>query len=85
MIDALVLAAVAYAGYAAAPAWWALVGAAMLTIANWWTKLRLLRQHPRVPLSTKMTTYLVVSIGINLGFAAASLLVGRILARLLQD
>jgi hypothetical protein len=55
-----------------------------MTAAGWWRKVRLLRQHPQVPFSTKMTTYLVVSIAINLGVATLALLAGRIARHLLQ-
>ncbi len=48
-----------------------------MTFGGWWRKVQLLRQHPQVPFSTKMTTYLVVSIVINIGLAAASYLAGR--------
>jgi hypothetical protein len=82
MLEFLILAGVAWAGYAGASGWWAPLAATAMTVAGWWRKVRLLRQHPQVPFSTKMTTYLVVSIAINLGFAIASLLIGRA-ARLL--
>ena len=55
-----------------------------MTFGGWWRKVRLLRQHPQVPFSTKMTTYLVVSIVINLAFATLSLLAGRAARYLLQ-
>ena len=45
--------------------------------------MKLLRQHPQVPFSSKMTTYLVASIAINLGFATLALLAGRALRLLL--
>ena len=61
-----------------------LLAAAAMTVAGWWRKVRLLRQHPQVPFSTKMTTYLVVSIAINLGVATLALLAGRIARHLLQ-
>lgn len=79
MLEFLILAAVAAAGYADAPGWSALLGAGVITFAGWWRKVRLLRRHPRVPFNTKMTTYLVVSIVINLGFALASYLGGQVL------
>ena len=82
MLEFLILAGVAVAGYADKSAWWVLPAAAAMTIGGWWRKVRLLRQHPQVPFSTKMTTYLVASIAINLGFATLSLLAGRT-ARLL--
>jgi hypothetical protein len=84
MLDALVLTTVAVAGYLDAPGWTALAGAAALTVAGWWRKVALLRQHPKVPFSSKMTTYLVVSVAINLGFAAASLVIGRAARLFLQ-
>ena len=61
-----------------------LPAAAAMTIGGWWRKVRLLRQHPQVPFSTKMTTYLVASIAINLGFATLSLLAGRTVRLLLH-
>jgi hypothetical protein len=77
MLEFLILASLAFAGYAGASGWWVLLAAAAMTIAGWWRKVNLLRQHPQVPFSSKMTTYLVASIAINLAFAMASLLVGR--------
>jgi hypothetical protein len=79
MLEALIFAAVAAAGYADAPWWSAPLGAGAVTLTAWWRKVQLLRQHPRVPFSTKMTAYLVVSILINLGFALGSHLAGRLL------
>lgn len=80
MQELVVFTAMAFMGYWDAPAWSVPAGAAVLTAAAWWRKLQLLRQHPQVPLSTKMTTYLVVSIAINIGLAAAGLLAGRLAA-----
>jgi hypothetical protein len=77
MLEMAILAGLAAAGYFDQPGWWVLPGAIAMTIASWWRKVKLLRQHPQVPFSTKMTTYLVVSIGINLAFAAMSLIAGR--------
>jgi hypothetical protein len=79
MLEFLILAGVAWAGYADAAGWWLLVGAAAMTVAGWARKIRLLRQHPQVPLSTKMTTYLIVSVGINVAFAVLALIAGRVL------
>ncbi|HEY7084056.1 MAG TPA: hypothetical protein VH519_04505 [Hyphomicrobiaceae bacterium] len=78
MLEVLILAAVAAAGYADAPWWSVLLGAGAVTLRPWWRKVQLLRQHPRVPFSTKMTAYLVVSIVINLGFALGGYLAGRL-------
>jgi len=81
MLELLILAAVAVAGYAGASSWSMPAGAVALTIASWWRKVRLLRQYPQVPFSSKMTTYLVVSIVINVVFSAASYIVGHALRR----
>jgi hypothetical protein len=48
-----------------------------MTVGGWWRKMQLLRQHPRVPFSSKMTTYLVVSIVINVVVASACYVAGR--------
>lgn len=79
MLDFVILAGLAYTGYAGGPGWWVLAGAAAMTAAGWWRKVRLLRQHPQVPFSTKMTTYLIVSVVINLAYAATGLFAGRVL------
>lgn len=83
MLDLLILAAVCWAGYADATPWWAVVGAGMMMVGGWLPKMALLRQHPRVPFSSKMTTYLVVSVGINLAFAWGSYVTGHALRWLL--
>lgn len=77
MLEFLILAAMAFAGYAGGSGWLALAGAGAMTVGGWWRKMQLLRQHPQVPFNSKMTTYLVASIAINIGFATAGLLVGR--------
>ena len=76
MLEFVILAAMAVAGYEGGSAWLALAGAAAMTIGGWWRKMGLLRQHPQVPFSSKMTTYLVVSIAINLALAMVSLIAG---------
>jgi hypothetical protein len=85
MLELLILTAVAVAGYADASSWSMPAGAVGLTIASWWRKVRLLRQHPQVPFSSKMTTYLVVSIVIYIGLAAASYIAGHVLRRWLGN
>jgi len=80
MKELLVLGGMAAAGYAMAPLWVVPVGAGFLTLAGWWRKLRPLRRAPQVPFSTKMTAYLVVSVVIDLAFASASYVMGRMLA-----
>jgi hypothetical protein len=78
-LEFLILVGVAWAGFTQAAGWWVVAGAAAMTVSAWWRKIRLLRQHPQVPFSTKMTTYLVVSIGLNVVFAALALVAGRVL------
>jgi hypothetical protein len=78
MAEMLILAVVALAGYADLSGWWALLGACLLTVVGWARKVVLLRRRPQVPFSTKMTTYLVVSILINLVAATLAHVAGRI-------
>ena len=85
MLEFQILAVMALAGYADVSGWSVLAGATALTLASWWRKVCLLRQHPRVPFSSKMTTYLVVSIVINVVFSAASYIAGHALRRWLGD
>ncbi len=85
MLELLIVAAMAFAGYAGGSGWLPLAGAAAMTAGGWWRKVQLLRQHPRVSFSSKMTTYLVVSIVINLGLAGASYIAGNVLRRWLAD
>jgi hypothetical protein len=84
LLEFTIFAGIVWAGYAGHSGWLVPLGASLVTLAGWWRKMRLLRQHPQVPLSTKMRTYLVISIAINLAFAAASLLAGRLLSYLLR-
>ena len=77
MLELLILAGLAYAGYAGLPVWWVLPAAALVTAEGWWRKVSLLRQAPQVPFSSKMTTYLVVSIALNIGFAVTAYVLGR--------
>jgi hypothetical protein len=85
MQETIVLAVVVLAGYADGPGWAVLAGAAAVTAAGWWRKVRLLRQHPRVSFSVKMTGYLIVSIAINIVLAAVSYVVGQVLRRWLGE
>ena len=77
MLEYLILAAMAGVGYAGAPLWWVLPAVAAMTVAGWWTKVGLLRQHPRVSFSTKMKTYLVVGIILDTCLATACYMAGR--------
>jgi hypothetical protein len=85
MLELLILAAMASAGYAGGSRWLVLAGTAAMMVGGWWRKLQLLRQHPQVAFSSKMTTYLVVSVMINFGFAATSYIAGQVLRRWLGD
>ena len=85
MLEILILAAMACAGYAGGSGWLTLAGATAMTVGSWWRKVQLLREHPRVPFSSKMTTYLVVSIVINVCFSTASYIAGHVLRRWLGD
>ena len=49
MLEFVILAAMAVAGYEGGSAWLALAGAAAMTVGSWWRKVALLRQHPNVP------------------------------------
>jgi hypothetical protein len=81
MLEFLILTGVALAGYTQWPAWSVLAGAGATTVAGWWRKVRLLRQYPRVPFSTKMTTYLAVTVVFNVIFSAMSYVAGQVLRR----
>lgn len=85
MLELLILAAMAFAGYAGGSGWLTMAGATAMTVGAWWRKARLLRQHPRVPFSSKMTTYLIVSVAINIVFATTGYLAGKALRRWLGD
>jgi len=77
MVEFLILAGMAGVGYAGGPLWWVLPATAAMTVTGWWTKAGLLRQHPRVPFSTKMKTYLVVGIILDACLATACYMAGR--------
>jgi hypothetical protein len=78
MLELLILLIVALGGYLGASGWLVALGAAGLTIDGWALKLKLLRQHPSVPFSSKMATYFITGVLANLGFAALSYLAGRL-------
>src|SRR5262245_447568 len=56
MLEVLILAAVAAAGFADAPWWSALIGAGAGTLKACCRTIELRRHHPRVAVSTKMTS-----------------------------
>lgn len=65
-------------GYAGAPWWLVLPGAAGLTLSDWWMKLRLLYWEPSAAWSTKTTTYFVTGIVRDIGFTALAFGAGRV-------
>jgi hypothetical protein len=71
-----ILIVVAAVGFAGGPWWAAVLGAIALTIDGWRTTLGLLRQNPRVPLSSKKITYLLTGVLSNLVLAGLSYLAG---------
>jgi hypothetical protein len=78
MLEFMIIVILALGGYAGASGWLVLLGAAGLTIDGWAMKLKLLRQYPSVPFSSKMATYFITGVIANLGFAAMSYVLGRI-------
>jgi hypothetical protein len=76
-VDYLILALMVAVGYAGWPLWWVLPATAVMTAAAWWRKVGLLRQHPQVPFSSKMITYFVVGIVLDLLLATACHVTGR--------
>ena len=84
MLEYVMLLLVGLAGYADASWWLVPLAAGGLTIEGWWEKARLLRQHPRLPLSSKIVTYFVTGVIANIGFSALSFLCGRVVRRLLE-
>lgn len=79
MLIYVIILIMGLAGYAGAPVWFVLLGAAGLTLEGWWMKLRLLRQEPRMPWSSKITTYFVTGIVANIAYAALTYGAGRII------
>lgn len=79
LLDYLIILIVGLAGYADGPAWFVLVGAGGLTIEEWWRQLNLLRRHPSVPWSSKITTYFVTGVVSNLFFAALAFWFGMVM------
>jgi hypothetical protein len=76
-VEYVLLAAMAWVGYAGWAIWWVLPAVALMTVAGWWRKVALLRQAPGVPFSTKMITYFVVGIVLDLVLAILFYLAGR--------
>ena len=84
-VEYVVLAGMAWVGYAGWAIWWVLPAVAVTTAAGWWRKVYLLRQAPQVPLSSKMITYFVVGIVMNMILTAAGYLAGQVLRRWLAE
>ena len=73
-----VILAMGLAGYAGAPWWVALAGAACLALGSWRVQLWRLARQPRVAWSSKTTTYFVTGIVLDIGLAGLSFGAGRI-------
>jgi hypothetical protein len=78
-----VVAAMALAGYWAAPWWLVLAGAAPLTLGAWWTKLPPLGREPRVTWTSKTRTYLITGVVLDIALATLCFGAGRIARALL--
>lgn len=74
--------AMGLAGYAGAPWWLVLPGAACITLDSWGSKLWPLSRQPGISWSSKTTTYFVTGVILDLTLAALGFGAGRI-ARLL--
>src|SRR5262245_39999748 len=70
--------AMGLAGYAGAPWWLVLPGAACLTFDSWGSKLLPLDRHPRVSWSSKTTTYFVTGVCLDIVLAALGFGAGRL-------
>lgn len=84
-LEWITLIATAVAGYAGAPRAVILLAALALMLEPVWGKAWHLRQHPRVPLTTKMLTYLVSGAVVALLAAWLAFIVGAFLGTLLPD
>jgi len=78
MLTYAVILAMGLAGYARFSWWLVLPGAACLTLDGWWVKLWQLSREPRVPWSSKATTYFVTGVVFDIVLAALSFSTGRI-------
>jgi len=78
MLTYAVILVMGLAGYAGAPWWLALPGAACLTLDSWWVRLRRANRQPRVQWSSKATTYFVTGVVLDVVLAGLSFGVGRI-------
>jgi hypothetical protein len=83
MLSYAVILAMVLAGYAAAPWWLVLPGAACLTLDGWWAQLCRMGREPRVAWSSKATTYFVTGAVLNIALAAFSFGAGGLARALL--
>jgi hypothetical protein len=75
------IVAMSVAGYLQAPAWFVLIGASGLTLANW--GLRGLPPRARMAWTSKTTTYFVAGVVSNVILAALAFAAGRAMRLLL--
>lgn len=78
MLTYAAIFAMGFAGYAGAPWWLVLPGAACLTFDSWGSKLWPLSRQARVTWSSKTTTYFVTGVVLYIGLAALGFGAGRI-------
>lgn len=83
-LEWITLFATAVAGYIAAPPVVVLIAAVALVVDSVWGKAWRLRQHPRVPLSSKMLTYLVTGAVLALLAAWIAYLAGAFVRGMVQ-
>ena len=73
-----ILLIMAIGGYLGAPGWVVLLGAAAVLSEGWGMKLTRLRQQPRVPWSSKTTTYFATGVLAGIGWSAGAFWLGRL-------
>jgi hypothetical protein len=73
-----ILLIMAIGGYLGAPGWVVLLGAAAVLSEGWGMKLMRLRQQPRVPWSSKTTTYFATGVLAGIGWSAGAFWLGRL-------
>jgi hypothetical protein len=78
MLTYAAILAMGLAGYAGAPWWLVLPGAAWLTLGSWGGKLLPLDRQPRVFWSSKTTTYFVTGVCLDIVLAALGFGAGRL-------
>jgi hypothetical protein len=78
MLAYVIIPAMGIAGYAGAPLWVVLFGAAGIATEGWWSKLQQLWRQPGRPWSTKTTAYFITGVIGNIVLSAISHGIGRL-------